>query len=491
MKNKLFLLDLALCSLWALAILGGRHNWSAAPLLASLAAVYFRITFAFTFNRNDKRSWIPLVGMWSSFGLMFCVNGFPGFGDMLQFSANLLEYNLSKSERYSFGTILILLIWLLPIALYLVQLFRKRLIKTELTYKDMFGVILWTDRKAANYSKLMLVSIGALYAGLAMDARTCRFACIVAPALSYYIVCQYYMMKAEKLWVILIGMIMFFYAQVTCDYIRVSLLAVSFALVVYMGCLLHNKTKQFYTTFLVIIYIGIILPSLSIGYNQYACINYARTGFYSLGTIRGVFIIKNGDGVQMQLGLRDRYGLLVRPEYDDLKFFKEQNSWFAKVELRKCGDIRIYDIANNKFGKKSDIDSILQEKVYNCIEKYYEGHEPNCGEKCQVVVTNLSNGKTIANLKINLYGNMHINYDDKPFFTNDTIQLNEGKCIYGEMREEYSYRRTASYMNEIRDSISQQSYMVKVNLAADKTPEEDNIVELTNEICGFLVKVDE
>lgn len=490
MKNKLFLLDLVLCSIWVLAILGGRHNWSAAPLLVSLAAVYFRITFAFTFNRNEKRSWIPLVGMWSSFGFMFYLNGFSGFGDMIQFPANLLGFNLSISERNLFDAVLILLIWLLPIVLYLVQLFRKRLIKTDLTYKDMFGAILWTDRKAVNYSKLMLIAIGTLYAGLAMEAKVCRFTCIVAPALSYYLVCRYYKIKADKLWVILIGMIMFFYAQVTCNYIRLSLFVVSFASVVYIGCLLHNKTKQFYTTFLVIIYIGIILPSLSIGYNQYSCINYARTSFYSLGTIRGVFIIKTGDDAQKQVGLRDRYGLLVEPEYDDLKFFKEQNSWFAKVELRKCGDKRIYDIANNRLCKKSDIDGILQEKVYDCIGKYYEGHEPERGEKCQVIVTNSSNGKTIADLRISMYGNMVINYDDKPFFPNDTIKPNVGKFIYGEMGKDYSYRKTAGYMSEVRDSISQQSYRIKVNLAADKTPEEDNIVELTNEICGLLVKDD-
>lgn len=151
MRNKLFLLDLALCSLWILAILGGIHNWSTAPL----TIVYFRITFAFIFNCNERQSWIPLTGMLSCFGFMFCVNGFSGLGDMIQFPANLLEFNLSISERNLFGVILILLIWLLPIVLYLVQLFRKRLIKMELTCKDMFGRILWTDRKAGYYSMLM------------------------------------------------------------------------------------------------------------------------------------------------------------------------------------------------------------------------------------------------------------------------------------------------------------------------------------------------
>lgn len=484
MKNKLFLLDLALCSIWVLAILGGRHNWSAAPLLVSLAAVYFRITFSFTFNLKEKRSWIPLLGMWAcSFSTLF-FSGILGISDMGKLPCSFFGYWSNRNENIAIGMILVLLIWLLPVILYFIQLFRRKLVRTDLSYKNMFGAILWTDRKASNYSELMLVTIGSLYAGLTMDPRACRFVCIVAPALSYYLICSYYKVKAERLWVIIISMILFFYAQVTCNYVRVGMLAASFGFIVYVGCLLNNNMKRFFTTFMAIIYIGIFLPSLSIGYNQYTCINYARSEMIPLLPFRGVFVINDGS---KQVGLRDRYGLLVPPQYDELVYFKSKNSWLGDVELRKCGDTRTYDILNGMIRRKSDIDSILQNRVYDCIKKIYDGSNLRNGERCQVIIKNLNSQKIEANLKIIMDEDMIVDYDEKPFFPNDTIQPLLRQCVYGAIHlDNYSNAKTVCYLTDVCDTTNRLSFSVKVNFSADETPKEEVIIELTNKICNLL-----
>jgi len=488
MKNKLFLMNLALCSVWLLAILGSRESWNTVPLAVSLVAVLLRITFAFTFNRKEKRSWIPLVGMTVCFGLMFYINGLLGIREIVFFLSYLLgnDYFYSRDGKIILSSVFISLIWLIPMISYFVLLFRKKLIKTELSYKDMFGAILVTNRKASNYSKLMLVAISVLYTGLSMDPRICRLACIVAPAMSYYFICKHYKIEAKKLWIIIISMMVFFYAQRFCDNIRIGMLAISFAAIVYVGYLFYNHTKQFLTTLMVILYIGMALPSLSIGYNQYACINYARSGMSPLYPFRGIFMIKTDDGIREQVGLRDRYGLIITPGYDDLQHYKPHNSWLEYVELRKCGVITTYDIANNKLLKNNDIDSLLQAKVYNIVNSFYETHQHEYDDRCQVRITNLETKKMVSNLKVCLYGNVFVDYDEKTLFPNDTISPIVGQCIFGEIETRYSQKKTVCYIKDVYGQQTRTSFRIWVNIGSDERPRKEVIVKLANEIGGLI-----
>ena len=89
----------------------------------------------------------------------------------------------------------------------------------------------------------MLIAICALYAGLAMDMRMCRFACIVLPTLSLYLIARYvnsFSGTSEKnpdvgkLWMTLAAMVLFFYAQRYAGMWRVWMLVVSIAMVAHI-----------------------------------------------------------------------------------------------------------------------------------------------------------------------------------------------------------------------------------------------------------------
>ena len=123
MKQKLFLLDLAACSLWALAVLGSRHCLGGIPANPVVVlAVVSRITLAFTLYRKEKRSWVPLLLF---MGLTFLVIA----GDTDSGIHNLTRYPfaiLGLAYDYPTGMVIRIawLIWLgmVPVITYLALL---------------------------------------------------------------------------------------------------------------------------------------------------------------------------------------------------------------------------------------------------------------------------------------------------------------------------------------------------------------------------------
>lgn len=80
--------------------------------------------------------------------------------------------------------------------------------------------------------------------------------------------------------------------------------------------------------FLSSIYLGIMLPSLAIGNNQYTCFSVGRTAYHSLGSYPGIFYVE--DKETRKVGLRDRYGLLVKPEYESFRYHTSSH-WFGEL----------------------------------------------------------------------------------------------------------------------------------------------------------------
>lgn len=95
---------------------------------------------------------------------------------------------------------------------------------------------------------------------------------------------------------------------------------------------LYQATDKLVLSVLTVFYIGMFLPSLAIGYNQYACIRYGRQYYYSHAPYNGIFYIKDISGEKQ--GLRDRYGILVEPEYDGI-YHPDGNGGLVEIELRK------------------------------------------------------------------------------------------------------------------------------------------------------------
>ena len=331
MRKILLGIDLAICSLWTIAALGSRIAWVGTPATwIVMLLIMSRLLLSFTLYHREKKSWIP--------GLLFM--GFTAFAVSVGLDIKLSELaskvfpllSLDFNRWWYVGLTWAVAtwLWIVPLVVFFVNIFRKGCLTDTLTWKDAFGKLLWTDKTARTFCSLLLITIGTLYAGLSMNARLCLFACVVAPTLSFHLLKRYYGLKKGKVWVLVISMLIFFFAQTHAGLLRMSMLSISFCMVAYVCSSFYQKEKKLLLSVMSAIYVGILLPSLAIGNNQYTCFNVGRTGYYSLDTYPGIFSIE--DKKTGKIGLRSRYGLLVKPEYDAFVYHTSRH-WFDLIQI--------------------------------------------------------------------------------------------------------------------------------------------------------------
>ena len=349
MRKTLLGIDLAICSLWTIAALGSRIAWVATPATwIVMLLIMSRLLLSFTLYHRERKSWVS--------GLLFM--GLTAFAVSTELDIKLnelaskvfplLNIDFDQWCYVWLASAVATWLWVVPLVVFLVNIFRKGFLTDTLTWKDALGKLLWTDKTARTFCSLLLIKTGTLYAGLAMNARICLFACVVAPTLSFHLLKRYYGLEKGKVWVLVISMLIFFFAQTHAGLLRMAMLGISFSMVIYVCSSFYQNKKKWLLSVMSAIYVGILLPSLAIGNNQYTCFNVGRTGYYTLDTYPGIFSIE--DKKTGKIGLRDRYGLLVKPEYDAIVYHTARH-WFGELELRKNGYYTLYDICNDEYSK--------------------------------------------------------------------------------------------------------------------------------------------
>lgn len=476
MRNKFLWFDLIVCSFWVLAILGGRSSWNTLIEFVAIIAFVMRLSFAFIIARNEKRAWIPLALMMILCVPMALVSQKLSLHTMAVYPLYFLNIEIDAIAK-GIAVFCALWIWGMPIVLYGILLFRKKLNRTELTWADIFGGILWKERRTQTYSALMLICIVALYSGLAMDAKVCRVVCFVAPVLSFWLIERYYSSKIGSLWVVVVAMMIFFYAQPFNGLWRVGMLATSLVLVAYVGYQLYRQTKKYILSILTILYIGVLLPSLAIGYNLYTCIDYGRYGYYTCFPFKGIFYVKDGN----LMGIRDRYGLLVKPEYESIRDY--DNGTRYEVALCKNGYMTLYDIFNNRFERNNEIDGELQADVCQALQRFAQRTECGYGDRLEVKVTEIFTGKIISHVEAWVNGNLYYNYSDSPFVPEDTIVLQSGEFQYDTLAlPNHAPQMKMSHVLDVgRDSMA--IYRIGFKMVGEIIPEKSQTIKLVKEIA--------
>ena len=230
MRKILLEIDLAICSLWTIAALGSRIAWVATPATwIVMLLIMSRLLLSFTLYHREKKSWIP--------GLLFM--GLTAFAISTELDIKLSELaskvfpllNLDFNRWWYVGLTLAVATWLWIVPF---NIFCKGSLTDTLTWKDALGKLLWTDKTARTYCSLLLITIGTLYAGLTMNARLCLFASVVAPTMSFHLLKRYYGLEKGKMWVLVISMLIFFFAQPHAGLLRMSMLGISFSMVIYV-----------------------------------------------------------------------------------------------------------------------------------------------------------------------------------------------------------------------------------------------------------------
>ena len=467
MKSKLQYFDLEVCLLWMLSAFCGRYSQRCTLVPLSYYASLFLL------ERKEKKTWMSLLvfaSMWVllSYDLRI-YNGIGEIGDYF-FHVTRLEYN--RYVDWCIAGCIWVWIVVMPIAYYLYLLFRKRLDNTGMTKKELFGSILWHDRRAQYFCAITAISFFSLCAGYSMNQRFCQSMCFVAPPLVYWMVCRYFNLKAEKVWLLLLGSVVFWYAQSLGSVFRVAALTASFMMIAYTCTYLYKSLKSHTVTIASILYLGVLLPTFSIGYNQYTCLNYPRSGYYYLAPYNGILYINdttNGDLV----GLRDRYGLLVEPEYEYIRpGFVTQWGWTTSFLLQKDGYSQTYHIYDNKI-LPSDIKPELQSRLCKIITGYFDGFDEGCADRGEILVTDLQKDKTIGHVRVSMHGLAIWQYENSNFLPEDTttVQVNEFLRTDSVDITEYENKNILCYAENIPND-STAKYKVYVRLALDKTPTE-------------------
>lgn len=480
MKNRFWLLDLIVCSVWILAILGDRNFWNT-PLsvVASLTAV-IRVSFVFAMLKSEKLAWVSLAGMVVTTSFMLCWSNFLSISNIARYMFYVTGMDWNMNVYTGLTVICFLWIVILPFVLYFTMLLRKKLKRTGLVWYDMLGRVLWKDNLARTYSILMIICIVAFYTGLAMDARACRIVCIVAPVASYLLLCSHYRVPYKNVWLLVIGMLVFFYVQPFAGFWRIALLALSLSSVIYMGIVFFNYTNKYILSVLLILYIGMFIPSLSIGYNIYSCINYGRFGYYSHVPYNGIFYIN--DSSKEYMGLRDRYGLLVKPEYE-VVCHSFDGSWTSEVELRKDGYSRYYDIWTGEFRDESDINGELQAEICKKVKDFACKYGKDYYDCFEVKVTEIPTSRIISHVKVVMCGIPYYDYENEFSLPEDSFRLSSGETLCDTSVNIAGFKKKMlSYAFDFKtDSIL--TYRINVNIAQDSIPDNALAVELTEKIA--------
>lgn len=483
MKSKIQYFDLAVCLLWILSAFCGRYYWNQFTTVYLGSIVLLRLAISFALERKEKKTWMPLlvfIGMWALLSYDFRIyNGIGEIGDYF-FHVTRLEYNRYVDWCIA-GSIWVWIV-VMPIVYYLYLLFRKRLDNTGMTKKELFGSILWHDRRAQYFCAITAISFFSLCAGYSMDQRFCQSMCFVAPPLVYWMVCRYFKLKAEKVWLLLLGSVAFWYAQSLGGVFRVAALAISFTMMAYTCTYLYKSLKSHTVTIASILYLGILLPTFSIGYNQYTCLNYPRNGYYYLAPYNGILYINdttNGD----LLGLRDRYGLLVEPEYEHIRpGFVTQWGWTTSFLLQKDGFSQTYNVYDNEI-IPSDIKPELQSRLCNILIGYFDEFDEGCADRGEILVTDLQEDKTIGHVRLAMHGLPIWQYECSNFLPEDsaTVQVNEFLRTDSVDITEYENKNILCYAENIPND-STAKYKVYVRLALDKIPVEREVKNIADKV---------
>lgn len=345
--------------------------------------------------------------------------------------------------------------------------------------------------KQTSIAAMMLVMLVTLLIGFLMNSILCLISCLTAAPLTYWLLCYYKKFKAERLWVLIFSMPVFYCAQFVGGTGRISLLILSFGLVTYVGSILYRNLKSYLLTSLLVLYLGILLPTFAIGYNQYACINYGRSCFRLFSSFEGVIYLT--DGTRELYGLRDRFGLLTEPEYERISESDISSDESLKIlELRKDGYIRYYDVNNKSFTHDFSIRPDLQHKVRMILESYLTENASEYNDRGQIGVIDLTEDKHIADVRITMLGNPVLNYEPDSFLTNHTSTFAAEK-FYQEVNTGLFYQRESiRVQNTTKHSLSYlvnvpgksfPRYRIFIMLATDSVPDEKAICKLAEKVA--------
>ena len=509
MKKAFYALDWTICFLWAIVVVIVGYGWFPFfPVNIVALAVLFRIVCSFALYKGEKKAWGSGLVALALLAPKWLMDVDPHVWIFTSKAYAVMGMETDKPGEEVLSWVLKVWLGLFPVVAYAANVMRKGGMVDNLTWKEAMGLLLWTDRRAKTYCALLLVALFALYFGLALYDRACALACVVAPMVSLYLLQRLRGVAMGKLWVVIIAMVPFFLSQFDAGVERVAMLALSLCAMAYAcgGLLRSVKDLPFYVV--AVGYLGVLLPSMAIGNNPYCCLEVARVFHHRLDAYPGILVVK--DQETGKVGLRYRYGMLVKPEFDSFAFHTADNR-LGVLEMRRNGYYTLYDLRSEKRWVADHIDHSLQDRICKVVEGHANVNDYERCERMEIRVTELASNKLdtctgqvsnnqldactkqdsnklLACVKARKTETVYYDCDPVPFIPTDSIARIAGEVVRDTVvtPDEFTLH-SISYAQTVTVGKGK-TYLVQVLLAREQKPTQQEAVNLVQNVVCLLRK---
>ena len=331
LRKGFFVFDMAVFGFFLFAL---NHtmfieNWIVEAALD--IALFLRLTVSILLYKREQLAIIPLVAFVLLYGVVIYADAFHDcIINMARFPEILLtnEQETMVLNRPIEGEMLmrsvIYWVWLIPIAVYVVQFATKVTKDKHYPWYYLIGGIVFKD----NIGKLLLSMVLSLFVafliGYEMQEHLSFYAVMSIPLVGYYFWNRH--IGRNPYWIeyaaLLIGLYIFDKAQYKVDGERVAYLTASATIIFAVCCWMCYKSKRVVLSLLAFMMMAFLLPIVSLGYNVYQSIEGTRSiNYYHVGlsNSKGYMYIKrdiviNGKTMR-RIGVRNRYHTTIPCEY--------------------------------------------------------------------------------------------------------------------------------------------------------------------------------
>lgn len=393
------IVDLAICGVWMLLLV---HRWGFMTI--EFLCPVLRIWTNFLIKRRSKLAAVPLsalsllcIELFSYRGILFVRRIWIQFLSSARALINAKSFSWPDYYEFSdsFGDLSLPIIifgvaWLIaiPWCIYIWRLCKKQLRSSRLGTLKTIGLCVYIPAMVFvsafveirpvgiviillfllipllfnNGSIKGLLSRGEIayllalailmlgdFSGVRMKPESVIAVCILPTA--FFILMNWYMRREtsykDVLW-IFAGSIVFWSAQYTTNVTRLLHLLASLSLMAIPLFRLAIETKKQWAGAGIYVMVALILPLLSLGYNPYAVLNAKR-----VSSNEALILCETFDG---KCGLRDRYGVVLPIEYDEIRILDPSMPYW-KVE--RDNKWQIYDINLRELVSEERFDEII------------------------------------------------------------------------------------------------------------------------------------
>lgn len=252
---------------------------------------------------------------------------------------------------------------LAPFCIASLQFLRQETRFNGYRWYDLLGVAMFKDRIGKFIVKIVLVIFAAMLVGYEIQEPLSFYALMTLPLLAYYFINRYIGRNADwkEYMVLAIGLFLFDHAQFETGTWKVACLSLSAMTILSVCIYLEIRSKKALVSIASFLVVWLVLPVLSIGYNIYQGMDYARgENYIASDRYKGfMYITKKGtkDGKEtINVGLRDRYHVIIPCKY---RAITSESVYEPIVNCRtEYGEVESYDIETGKpvYGHRTWLD---------------------------------------------------------------------------------------------------------------------------------------